>query len=203
MFGLDLKDARLDLELLGLVVDLLRLLAEGEDRKDSRDDGEHGEHRCSYGGELGREDERHGGRLRGGEPLGAASLELGSGDVGPHSRFRVRKLVSMGESPGLSARTVPGDLSTSARAAALPSVVEVGAMTTASRYATLADVLRDDEASCPGRGLPTRPSTNRGVPRTARRGRCWRTRGTESASCSHARGELLLIVGPGQSPERW
>jgi hypothetical protein len=39
-----------------------------------------------------------------------------------------------------------GDLSTSARAAALPSAVEVGAMTTASRYATLADVLRDDEA---------------------------------------------------------
>ena len=108
MFGLDLKDARLDLELLGLVVDLLRLLAEGEDRKDSRDDGEHGEHRCSYGGELGREDERHGGRLRGGEPLGAASLELGSGDVGPRSRFRVRKLVLDGREPGVVGQDRPG-----------------------------------------------------------------------------------------------
>jgi hypothetical protein len=37
-------------------------------------------------------------------------------------------------------------LSTSARAAALPSALEVEAMTTASRYATLTDVLRDDEA---------------------------------------------------------
>jgi hypothetical protein len=43
-------------------------------------------------------------------------------------------------------RTVRSALSTSVQVATLPSTVEMGAMTTASEYATLPDALRNDEA---------------------------------------------------------
>ena len=69
-------------------------------------------------------------------------------------------------------------------------------MITASRYATWRMCCVMTRRSCIGRGSPTRPGTSHGVTRTARRGKCWRTRGTESASCSHARSELLLVARP-------
>jgi hypothetical protein len=59
----------LDLEHLGLVADLLGLFAERADRVDGRDDGEHRKDRGCHGGQLGREDERHG---RSVEPADAA-----------------------------------------------------------------------------------------------------------------------------------
>jgi hypothetical protein len=71
-------------------------------------------------------------------------------------------------------------------------------MTTASRYATVADVLHDDEAVLHRAWIAhkTVHQPRRGEDCEARQ--CWRTRGTESESRSHARGELLLVVGPGQ-----
>jgi len=49
------------------------LIRGGEDLVPGRGDREHGERRGGHGGELGREDERHGGRLRRG-PLPCAGL---------------------------------------------------------------------------------------------------------------------------------
>ena len=80
----------------------------------------------------------------------------------------LRDLRGIADSRRVSAVIAP-DLGTAARPATLLSAAEVGAMVTASRYATLADVLRDDETVLHRRGSPTRPCTSHGAAKTARR----------------------------------
>ena len=84
----------------------------------------------------------------------------------------------------------------SARAAALPSAVEAGEIITAGRYATLADVLRDDEAVLYRAWI---------AHKTVHQPRCGEDceaagaggRETESASYLHARGHAAAITDPG------
>ena len=68
--------------------DLPGLLAEGKGREDRRDDGERRQDHGGHSGELGREDERHGGRLRGALPVGRLFPRLpGNLGLGDHGEL--------------------------------------------------------------------------------------------------------------------
>ena len=55
LLAIELQPVRMNLKHRGLVADLLRLLAEGQDREGGRDDREGGEQRGGDGGDLARQ----------------------------------------------------------------------------------------------------------------------------------------------------
>jgi hypothetical protein len=71
-------------------------------------------------------------------------------------------------------------------------------MTTASRYATLANVLRDDEAVLHRAWIAHKTVHQPRCGEDCEARQVLEDARDRTPSCSHARGELLLVVGPGQ-----